>query len=75
MRKGLKLKKINFVMPDRDLPKGTGWHLQSKTVIPDLFRNLQTLFQNISMQRVENSLRCRCVCKKNERIKCRMTPF
>jgi len=55
---------INFVMPDPDLPKGTGWHLLSNPVIPDLISsffahaataewNLQTLLQDISMQRVE----------------------
>ncbi len=40
-------------MPDPDLPKGTGWHHQPKTVIPDLIRNLRTLFQDIFMQSVE----------------------
>ncbi len=40
-------------MPDTDLPKGTGWHHQPKTVIPDLIRNLRTLFHDIFMQRVE----------------------
>jgi len=51
-------------MPDSDLPKGTGWHLLPKPVIPDLIRNLQTLLQDISLQKVEISLRYRCVFKK-----------
>jgi len=51
-------------VPDSDLPKGTGCYLLPKSVIPDLIRNLQTLFKDISVQRVEISLRYRCVFKK-----------
>jgi len=36
-QKCVKLQNINnIVMPEPDLPKGTGWHLQTKSVIPDL---------------------------------------
>ena len=53
-KKGVKLQKHNqFRYAGPRSPEGTVWHLLPKSVIPDLIRNLQTLFQVIFMQKIE----------------------
>ncbi len=63
-KKGVKLQKDSqFRHAGLRSPKRAVWHLLSNSVIPDLIRNLQTLFQDIFMQNVEiphqACLRCR----------------
>ena len=53
-KKGVKLQKHNqFRHAELRSPERDRRHLKPKSVIPDLIRNLQTLFQSYSLQRME----------------------